>query len=261
MFASNFKNVAIVAFLCGPAWFTTGLQVGDNVCVEGFVMDSFCIELGTLMDNPSVVTLEGPDQHSLHCLLDIEECVTSPFEVLLDPEDDGKTYQRGWRLGDATRALVVSAGQAARSNISQGLRVMVNGNVTDIGSSGVPPTVSGTDVRVSNFLKDPCAIVTSDSSSEGHNGTSVEGGEEGNEGTSVEGGEEDTGSEAGGADGSGGAEGNDGTSEDGGEDGSGTEGGSEDGGGTTESETSSSRLKDGPMYLMLIALLGTLIVA
>jgi hypothetical protein len=36
----------------------TTLEIGATVCVEGFVMDYFCIERGTLMDNPSVVTLE-----------------------------------------------------------------------------------------------------------------------------------------------------------------------------------------------------------
>jgi hypothetical protein len=29
-------------------------------------MDNFCIDLGTLLDNPSVKTLEGPGQHTVH---------------------------------------------------------------------------------------------------------------------------------------------------------------------------------------------------
>jgi hypothetical protein len=33
---------------------------------EGYIMDNFCIERGTLLDNPDVITLEGPDQHSVH---------------------------------------------------------------------------------------------------------------------------------------------------------------------------------------------------
>ena len=36
------------------------LAVGDEVCVEGFVMDFFCISRGTLFDNPSVVSLANP---------------------------------------------------------------------------------------------------------------------------------------------------------------------------------------------------------
>ena len=33
---------------------------------EGYVMDFYCIDRGTLLDNPNVNTLEGPDQHSVH---------------------------------------------------------------------------------------------------------------------------------------------------------------------------------------------------
>jgi hypothetical protein len=33
---------------------------------EGYVMDYYCIERGTLLDNPGVNTLEGPEQHSVH---------------------------------------------------------------------------------------------------------------------------------------------------------------------------------------------------
>jgi hypothetical protein len=29
-------------------------------------MDNFCIDLGTLLDKPSVKTLVGPEQHSVH---------------------------------------------------------------------------------------------------------------------------------------------------------------------------------------------------
>ena len=29
-------------------------------------MDFYCINRGTLLDNPKVNTLEGPDQHSVH---------------------------------------------------------------------------------------------------------------------------------------------------------------------------------------------------
>ena len=60
---------------------STDVQVGDAICVEGFVMDHFCIQRGTLLDAPSIVTLEEPDQHSVHCLIDVPSCVNSPYEV------------------------------------------------------------------------------------------------------------------------------------------------------------------------------------
>lgn len=34
--------------------------------VEGFIMDEWCINNEVLLDNPDVVTLEGPEQHSVH---------------------------------------------------------------------------------------------------------------------------------------------------------------------------------------------------
>ena len=33
---------------------------------EGFVMDNFCIERGTLLDEPSTTTLVNPERHSVH---------------------------------------------------------------------------------------------------------------------------------------------------------------------------------------------------
>jgi uncharacterized protein YcfL len=39
------------------------LAVGDTITVEGYVMDQYCLDLGVLMDKPSIVSLKGPDQH------------------------------------------------------------------------------------------------------------------------------------------------------------------------------------------------------
>lgn len=44
----------------------TAVMLGEEVCFEGFVMDNFCIERGTLLDKPEVVTLLGPERHSAH---------------------------------------------------------------------------------------------------------------------------------------------------------------------------------------------------
>jgi hypothetical protein len=63
------------------------LAVGDNICVEGFVMDFFCINRGTLLDAPDVVTLQDPQLHSLHCLIDVPSCVSTDFNVLLNPTE------------------------------------------------------------------------------------------------------------------------------------------------------------------------------
>eukprot|EP00122_Pirum_gemmata_P015696 Pgem_evm1s14677 len=48
-------------------------------------MDRYCIDRGTLFDNPSVNTLGNPGRHSVHCLVDVDECINTAFEILGDP--------------------------------------------------------------------------------------------------------------------------------------------------------------------------------
>ena len=55
----------------------------DIQCTEGFVMDLFCINRGTLLDAPSVVTLQNPEKHSVHCLVDVDRCINSGYNILL----------------------------------------------------------------------------------------------------------------------------------------------------------------------------------
>ena len=55
----------------------------DMQCTEGFVMDLFCINRGTLLDAPSVVTLQNPEKHSVHCLVDVDRCINSGYNILL----------------------------------------------------------------------------------------------------------------------------------------------------------------------------------
>jgi len=83
-------------------------------------MDTYCINRGTLLDNPKVETLKGPDQHTVHCLVDIHSCYTSPFEILVDPtttlsNSDGMMYSRGWRLNDAGRQAMIDLGRTIGS--------------------------------------------------------------------------------------------------------------------------------------------------
>ncbi|CAB9515782.1 b561 and DOMON domain-containing protein [Seminavis robusta] len=102
----------------------SAFQVGDEICVEGYVMDFFCIERGTLLDNPRVMTLEEPERHSVHCLVDIRPCFNSPFEVLYQLPDSQITsnlrYARGWRLDDASKEQTIAlARSVGRPNADQ----------------------------------------------------------------------------------------------------------------------------------------------
>jgi hypothetical protein len=52
-------------------FFNLTLIVDFSLCYslssyEGFVMDHKCIELGTLVDNPTLISLQNPDVHSVH---------------------------------------------------------------------------------------------------------------------------------------------------------------------------------------------------
>jgi hypothetical protein len=142
----------------------TELKVGDNICVEGYVMDFYCINRGTLFDNPSVRTLEGPGVHSVHCLIDVNDCITSPFEILMDPPAEGQLYNRGWRLDDEAKAKSVeiaqSVGKCTTCNTNDfmhatGFRVVMDATISNLNAddSDVPPTL------MVNRMEDSTAFV------------------------------------------------------------------------------------------------------
>ena len=139
------------------AWILTS-QVAyaeEEVCVEGYLMDVLCIERGTLMDNPSIATLAGPDQHSVMCLIDIDACRESGFEVLMDPLDSADLHCRGYRLDAAGNDMVVAYARQHGSctscngtgTVERGLRATVRGAVVQgSGSATEPPTLRVTSV-------------------------------------------------------------------------------------------------------------------
>ena len=74
--------------LLGVAAANDVVKVGDEICVEGLIMDYFCINLGFMLDSGKT-TLEQPATHTVHCLVDVRDCRESPFEVLIDPVNGG----------------------------------------------------------------------------------------------------------------------------------------------------------------------------
>ena len=61
-----------------------GASAQQTVCATGFIMDTFCIQPGTLLDNNAARSLidgEGPQKHSYHCLLDVPQCLDGGFEI------------------------------------------------------------------------------------------------------------------------------------------------------------------------------------
>jgi len=114
-----------------------------EVCVEGFAMDWYCINRGTLLDNPSVVSLDEPDRHSVHCLVDVERCWKSGYEILLpNPTGDPK-FGRAYRLDDRGNDLVIQVARGVgmsggcstckgNGTLKAGFRATIVGEVTTV---------------------------------------------------------------------------------------------------------------------------------
>jgi len=113
-------------------------QVGDEICITGYIMDTFCINRGTLLDAPDVVTLQNPELHSYHCLLDVPPCYESGFNVLGDKDPTTGLYCLGYRLDDTN--AVAASGRAAGS-VADGCTTCSGDGM---GKMGYRATVKGT---------------------------------------------------------------------------------------------------------------------
>lgn len=80
----------------------------NEVCYTGFIMDLYCINRGTLLDAPKTSTLLHPDEHSIHCLTDVERCVHSGFEVLADEKDGSGTFCRVFELDQSGNEMALA---------------------------------------------------------------------------------------------------------------------------------------------------------
>ena len=137
----------------------------QTVCATGFVMDTFCIQRGTLLDNPSVPSLEtgqGPQLHSYHCLLDVPQCTNSGYELLEEvPLAGSTTHCRILRFDSAGNEMLLAFGRArgrpqargttcttctgTEADEERGLQATVYGTISDAGTN--PPTFAVTSIR------------------------------------------------------------------------------------------------------------------
>jgi len=118
-------------------------------------MDKYCIDEGFMIDN-GLPTLKQPEEHSVHCLVEISVCVDSGYEVLVDV--NASEYQRAVEL-DSTgnimvRALATQVGRCrtcANPNGGQmyGFAATVVG-VLDTNYTGTPPRLLVTNVYPSD---------------------------------------------------------------------------------------------------------------
>merc|ERR1719197_1972002 len=116
-------------------------------------MDTFCIERGTLLDAPSIITLEEPNKHSVHCLVDVPVCRESPYEILMDPEDGTSLYTRGYRVSDnmlfidLARSVGSCTTCTGEGNLAEGFRAEVTGTVIEARNGDIPPVIDVTGVK------------------------------------------------------------------------------------------------------------------
>jgi len=107
----------------------------------GYVMDSYCINRGRLLDNPSKDSLSNPDLHTVHCLVDVTLCRDGGYELLADPQGDSKTHCRAYKLDNQGNDLVVALARLigdcstcdGEGNQTKGFRATVRGKVRGTG--------------------------------------------------------------------------------------------------------------------------------
>lgn len=139
--------------------------------VEGFVMDHFCLfeNSGRLLDTGDI-TLESPDRHSLHCLVDVGVCNRGPFYILGNAAAASATpYTVDYLLDDAGRQMLLDLARQAgeqgycrtctgdsTTGLAAGYRAEVVGQVTALGSDNdnSPVEIRVTSARTSNGLDD-----------------------------------------------------------------------------------------------------------
>lgn len=128
------------------SWICSTDAAAVSVCFSGYVMDTFCIEQGTLVENPAIQTLSstGPSQHSLHCLIDMAQCVAE-WEMLRAPATQGGNYCRAFKIDAASQGFTdaVNLGKATGSTtlgcttcgtsgtLERGLQLTVRGTYDD----------------------------------------------------------------------------------------------------------------------------------
>jgi hypothetical protein len=126
-----------------------------QICTVGYIMDSYCIERGVLLDHTNLLTLEHPGEHSVHCLVDVPKCYESGFEVLQDPDASSKLHCRALRLDATGNKLALSLARqlgdknagcstctAGAGTLKKGFRATVIGSVDSKNTNKYPMKIN-----------------------------------------------------------------------------------------------------------------------
>ena len=111
-------------------------HVISHQCSHLYLSD--CIERGKLLDGGGK-TLEAPEEHSFHCLLDVSACYNSGFTVLGDKDEDTGLHCLGYRIDENDKVL-----NAARSLGKKGYCTSCTSSDNNAPEYGYIATVKGT---------------------------------------------------------------------------------------------------------------------
>jgi hypothetical protein len=140
-------------------------------------MDHYCLYTtgGTLLDTGDV-TLQFPDRHTLHCLVDVPVCNRGPYYILGDPPaavgggsggggGSGMLYTVDFLLDDDGRLALIDLARAVGSmsgcstcqggtedGLQRGYRAEVIGLITALATTDAPVRLMVTSARTSNGL-------------------------------------------------------------------------------------------------------------
>ena len=147
---------ALLLFQASPVF------TADDICFVGYIMDTYCIRRGRLLDNPDQRTLasQGPIVHTVHCIVDEAICSESGFEVLA-PNPNGDGFCRAYKLDDAGNQKVIDLARntgvcSTCSNGNAGPGIKAGFNATVVGrvtASGPPASLQVTQVLPHNASK------------------------------------------------------------------------------------------------------------
>ena len=132
-----------------------GINVGDEVCITGYIINSSCMQLGNLLSESDIIP-KNPDD-SFHCLLDVDRFEDIGYDVLGEKRDDADTRCLGFRLDDAGITKTTRRATSRQGNIShcsicsvdvavpyRGYRATVKGTVKELGDGSIG--ISGTPI-------------------------------------------------------------------------------------------------------------------
>jgi hypothetical protein len=123
----------IFTLLLATSWSAT-----KKICLVGPLMDNLCVTRGTLVDNPTLKTLDpnSPAAHSAGCLFDVQGCVDSGYGILCTNSTGGNWgVAFKFDAGGNTKTIAWSKTNAkcksCTGTLEKGLMITVKGSYDD----------------------------------------------------------------------------------------------------------------------------------